>query len=107
MTTNAKIKRQRERLFQEQGGLCYWCERPMVLPERYPESGIPPADHCTLDHLRDRFNPKRREKNIHRERRRVAACSECNYERSRAVCRGMGIHHPPRFSAPSQSEDAR
>jgi hypothetical protein len=106
-STNERLKRQRARLFHEQGGLCYWCDKPMHLPEKYPPTGMPAANWCTLDHLRDRLNHSRRDPAQPGERRHVAACSECNHERMRAVFRGMGIFHPSPFAAQQSNAVAK
>ncbi len=61
----------REAAYARQGGLCYWCEQPMLLDV--------PANHsraCTADHLLFRAKGGRtRIDNI------VAACRRCNNNR--------------------------
>lgn len=72
----------RAELFGEQNGLCFWCEEPMQLLSPYPTGGSLPARACTIDHLRDRDNPRRTEQGATRaEPRWVAACFECNQVR--------------------------
>lgn len=84
MTTRRSYKqRRRAELFGEQNGVCHWCECSMVLLARYPVDGRLPANACTIDHLRDRDNPRRREQ-PQGEPRLVAACFECNQERDKA-----------------------
>lgn len=65
-------------LYVQQGGKCYWCNCQMVLPR----GGLPEdtANLCTVDHLRDRFDPKRSEP-AYGEKRHVAACWTCNQRR--------------------------
>lgn len=101
MTCHRKLKRQRVRLFQEQEGLCYWCDEPMVMPERYA-SGPQPDNYCTVDHLRHRSNPGRREPNRRGEQRRVAACALCNRTRGDVVNRAL---HPPKSALPGKSDE--
>lgn len=67
-------------LFQEQGGLCHWCKQPMQLLTMPEQPKSMPLDLCTIDHLRDRFDPARREV-ARGERRLVAACWDCNHKR--------------------------
>lgn len=77
-------QRRRAALYGDQNGLCYWCEEPMVLPFRYPKDGRIGANICTIDHLRDRDNPTRRQQVQPGEQRLVAACMRCNSQRDRA-----------------------
>lgn len=77
-------RKRRNRLFEKQNGLCFWCEEPMVLIQR-------PAQHlelprlCTLEHLRSKAHPGRLEQS-NGERRTVAACWECNRARGSGLC---------------------
>lgn len=72
--------KKRVMLWYEQGGLCHWCFAPMVLVE--PQSkGRLPRNACTIDHLRSRLDPTRREPARNGERRLVAACHICNTRR--------------------------
>ena len=76
-------QRRRAVLYGEQDGLCFWCEEPMVLLLRYPTDGRIAGNVCTLDHLRDRDNPKRQEP-VRGDQRLVAACCACNHQRDRS-----------------------
>lgn len=71
---------QRKILMTLQDGLCHYCREPMVLPDPYPEQksqiGMPRL--CTIEHLRDRYDPRRHEPTVPGERRRVGACRGCN-----------------------------
>jgi hypothetical protein len=80
-------QRRRAELYGEQDGLCFWCEEPMVLLLRYPIDGRLKPNVCTIDHLRDRDNPRRHEQPKGGERRLVAACSGCNQTRDQARMR--------------------
>jgi hypothetical protein len=74
-----EIRQFRTKLFEEQGGLCHWCKKPMRLV-----LGIPPqknmGDVATFEHLSDRLSPggrKRDRESI------VASCSDCNNARNK------------------------
>ncbi len=67
-------------LWYEQGGLCHWCRCPMILVEPNGKNRLPP-NACTIDHLRSRLDPTRREPARNQERRLVAACQRCNSAR--------------------------
>lgn len=75
-------RKQRVRLFEEQGGKCWWCDCPMM---ELGESVVghwrnPPANMATLDHVYGKFDRRRHEP--HRgERRKVVACYACNQRR--------------------------
>lgn len=76
-------RRQRARLFNRQGGLCFWCKKPMILLNL---AGVSvkkkfPPEMCTIDHLEPRWHPQRGQFNG--EPRLVAACLKCNNERDR------------------------
>jgi hypothetical protein len=75
-----RMRRRRAQLFGQQDGLCFWCEEPMELLV-VPVKGRQPPKSCTIDHLRDRFDPARRQKCRPGEQRLVAACWECNNRR--------------------------
>ncbi len=81
MSGSAVIKRrERERLFKEQRGLCFYCNRPMLLRHSSHPPGVAhhlPPELATLDHIIPRANggawsPRENA---------VAACLECNAER--------------------------
>lgn len=79
--TSGYIRKRRAKLFIQQGGLCFWCKVQMVeYPPKRKRKAMP-LDMCTIDHLRDRFDPNRRECNPRGEQRLVAACWECNNRR--------------------------
>lgn len=83
MGDRAHLRRQREVLYQLQGGRCYWCGVFMTLPVYPPEPGRrPPPNEATIDHLDSRYSPER---GRHAgEYRRVAACVDCNGRRAAA-----------------------
>lgn len=72
-------RRQLARLFKEQNGLCHWCKKPMRKPGSFDGSqGIRfPDDICTMDHLVERFNGRKKGDKCET----VAACFRCNHER--------------------------
>lgn len=79
MSGTAKSKAQRRRKFRLQGGRCFWCKRPMILEPPHVNGQKMDPRTCTLDHLRDRYDPDRGKPT--REMCLVAACLECNNRR--------------------------
>lgn len=96
-----RLKRRRMALFQQQNGLCYWCGCPMV-PPPFKRWGAP-RNGATIDHLRDRTHPGRREP-ARGEQRLVAACRDCNERRGAETQRALGIdelhHRSGRYGQP-------
>lgn len=84
MPSAKEIARRRAELFIEQKGLCYWCKVEMTptLPTRGADDPPYPPTMCTLDHVYSRLDPRRFRRRRPGEARRVAACIECNQERS-------------------------
>lgn len=79
MSRRVRYLRRRARLFERQGGKCFWCARPMSTTAQ--ERGARPPDNMlTLDHLDDRLDPMRGKRPGERT---VAACWECNQRRCR------------------------
>lgn len=79
----------RAKLFQENPH-CYWCGRLTQLVTR--ERGQrPPADMATIDHLRPRSDPTRREIPRPGEKRLVNACYECNNRRDKEMTAALPI----------------
>jgi hypothetical protein len=71
--------RLRKRLYEEQGGLCYWCKVEMVIyempahePGAYGDRPRMPDDYATFEHQHD-----------HPTKKVVLACAKCNHERGR------------------------
>lgn len=83
MSSNARLRRRRATLFAQQGGKCHWCQGDMVLFDDVRGAcGDSRQDNAaTIDHLRDRFDPSRREPAACGEQRLVAACRKCNHDR--------------------------
>lgn len=75
--STVRKKRQRERLFCEQQGRCYWCGRPMVMPIHEPGKAHPP-NAATIEHLFSKLHPDRGKV---RGQTHVLACWECNFKR--------------------------
>lgn len=74
-------KRRKTRLFEMQGGLCYYCKKPMLLSfEHYKHS---PKNLATFEHLDSRLSSERGKHQG--ERRVVLACWECNNNQAREV----------------------
>lgn len=81
MAKNGEKKRRRKaRLFIRQKGKCYWCPTQMVLLNTGGHEKTLPKNLATLDHLFDRFHPKRRSNSRGKERT-VLACWQCNFDR--------------------------
>lgn len=81
---NQARKRQRDRLMELQGGLCFHCNQPMTLdgyndnPDHRHKSA--PDNQATFEHLDDKFSRLRNMPTI--GRRVVLACRKCNNDRS-------------------------
>jgi len=73
---------QRQRLFDQQAGLCFWCHKPMRIVD--VGKGISqPADSATFDHIYPR-NDERRSLRHGGRQPRVLSCLTCNRERGNA-----------------------
>jgi 5-methylcytosine-specific restriction endonuclease McrA len=75
--------RKTKKLWDEQGGLCYWCHKETFLqgdPRRFrPKTGKLSGKAATLDHLFPAGDPRRG-----LERRAIVmACSSCNGKRGK------------------------
>jgi hypothetical protein len=81
MSKTVKLRRRRIALWHAQEGKCYWCHCDTVLVEPVAKRKEQPHNMATLDHLRSRFDPTRREKPKRGEQRLVMACQECNHRR--------------------------
>jgi 5-methylcytosine-specific restriction endonuclease McrA len=68
-------QRLRDRLARKQGGLCFYCNRPMLLEKGHPEALNDPRQ-VTLDHILPKSEGGKIKGNS------VAACLECNQERA-------------------------
>lgn len=78
MSSKHDIPKRRTRLWLEQDGICFYCERPMTLHSRHRED--PAGRRVTLEHLIPLSQGG--EYGFHNE---VAACSRCNNRRG-AMC---------------------
>lgn len=85
------VKRRREKLYHQQNGLCYYCQCEMLFMFKVPSHQARAPNLCTIEHLRDRFDPTRREPNYGMEQRWVAACNQCNHEKNKERERQQGI----------------
>lgn len=72
--------RQKARMFSEQKGLCYYCQKPMLLIKKDWTGQKMPGNLATVEHLRHRFDVRRYEPCDGSEKRRVLACARCNGE---------------------------
>lgn len=71
-------ERRKLKLWNQQHGLCHWCNCEMIHWTDSRRNRI-----ATVDHLRDRYDPTTRgDPNPDREQRWVLACWECNQRRS-------------------------
>ena len=80
MKTADRLRRRKEKLFARQCGKCHWCGIDIVMPRKGKSEKSFPKNFATLDHLRDRFHPGRRN-NSHGTERTVLACWLCNFNR--------------------------
>lgn len=81
MGLKAQQRRRRDSL-REQNPRCHWCGRVTLPPARFTERPHPLS--ATLDHVRPRKHPARREPNNNNEERTVLACWQCNQHRNYA-----------------------
>jgi hypothetical protein len=87
MSKQSYRTKRRNALFLAQDGLCYWCGCQTIQVEMKPRQRQP-GNLATLDHLRDRTNPKRREDaQGQNDVRYVMACFDCNNGRGNATGR--------------------
>ena len=73
-------KRQRKRMYIEQGGKCYYCGQMMYFYE-LKRGETAPDDMATIEHLDSRLSGERG--NHQGEFRRVMACLKCNNARGK------------------------
>lgn len=81
---NRRKWRRKLMLMHRQKGSCYWCNCKMILLP-VDLGRLRPLNLATIDHLRDRFHPLRREPSRNCEERTVLACWRCNNERGSAA----------------------
>lgn len=86
-----KLKKRRKKLFEKQNGLCHYCKCKMIHMFDVPQTMTKPYNLCTIEHLRDRFDPTRQEPNCTNEQRQVAACNKCNHKRNKQREKEQGI----------------
>ena len=80
--SGSKRAKQRARLFEEQGGRCFYCRQPMVLTWDFKPHAAPPDNLATFEHRHSRLNPER---GRHAgEQINVVACNRCNWLRGEA-----------------------
>jgi 5-methylcytosine-specific restriction endonuclease McrA len=77
----------RKKHFTKQGGKCYHCSRLCILPRRH-QTGTPPPDLATLDHL----IPRRLGGSLVFENF-VVSCYECNQARGGKSLEEWSPHH--------------
>lgn len=69
--------------YDEQNGKCFYCGCQMLREMPYRSGGGQPWYLCTLEHLTDRLDPRRWDKNTDDSAQRyAAACARCNHARS-------------------------
>lgn len=77
------LKDIRNTRFDEQGGKCYYCGCQMLRDMQHVQRGSQPWYLCTLEHLTDRLDPRRWDRNTDDSPQRyAAACARCNHSRS-------------------------
>lgn len=105
----AHKRKQLATLFVEQEGLCHWCKEPMWLAFVGPPKNEPEfARRATIDHLDDRYSPERGKHGGGKERRRVAACHQCNSTRISEARARMPIEEiRERSGRNARTEDVR
>lgn len=87
---STEIRLQRERWFKEHP-YCYWCKCQLVLIDTSSYRGRVPDNAATIDHLRPKGHPNRRERNRFHLWRRVLACWKCNNDRDREFTRRRSL----------------
>lgn len=80
----SRNRKRRDKLWDAKNGKCFWCGISTILPPRNARSGFK-ANYATLDHLRTRLDPNRRDPNNNNEERSVLACLNCNCLRGRLI----------------------
>ena len=71
---------QKERLWLK-NPYCHWCGCLTVLLPPESKRKYFPSNMATIDHVRSRLHPARREPVYGEERRHVLACRQCNQRR--------------------------
>lgn len=111
--------RRRRNLFKQQKGKCYHCRGEMVLFDfrqliKYKLNKLGqkvkiqtgtlqiPDNAVTIDHLYDRYDPRRNDYMPDKERT-VGACMKCNHELGRDRCKRFG--RPNRCEPYNKAED--
>jgi hypothetical protein len=79
ISTENKKQRCLLRMCLEQNWKCHWCPTIMRWGKR-PDGGKLNRDQATIDHLNDRYDPKRA---TGEAQPKVAACQYCNQKRAR------------------------
>lgn len=76
----ANKRNRRQRLYEQQQGLCYWCKALMVLPT---DSGPQALNVATFDHVYPKNHASRSKfrENIKKPHPVVLACWSCNNDR--------------------------
>ena len=72
-----RTQRHREKLFREQRGLCFYCQRPMLLRNGHTDGAHMPGTLATLDHIIPISNGGAKAPTLNT----VAACRTCNGKR--------------------------
>ena len=81
--------RQKKKLYEDQGGLCYWCGHKMLWKWEYCKHATPPRNLATWEHLDSRLSIERGQHPG--EKRIVLACKECNEDRAAAEESNLGL----------------
>lgn len=82
LNRSAHYRKKRLSLAIAQGGRCWWCKRPVREIKWVGRKGERvPTDMATLDHVIDKFDPRRLAPLADGEKRHVLACWGCNQRR--------------------------
>ena len=86
------LKQRRIKLWK-QDPHCHWCGTLTILPpaDAKPHRKNYPLNEATIDHLRSRWHPNRREPIRQGEQRLVLSCRKCNIDRAKQEEKEQGL----------------
>ena len=95
---SSRWTREQKKKRYDKNPFCHWCGRRMILLSvgmlKFYRNNPPPLT-CTTEHLRNKFDPLRKNKQLSLvETRRVLACKECNEKRGWEDAIKAGIFKP-------------
>ena len=83
------LQKQRDRLYQKQGGKCYYCKKQMVKRWPHRPGETIPDNLATLEHLDSRLNPMRGR--FVNELRHAVVCKSCNEAKAAEEVARLGL----------------